>query len=108
MPINLRYSKYDGKPSDQLSEKQFNVCKDLSPNSEASVDVLQCSLSEHKPSNWIGFLTTNMFSDHVIVKNQRYDIEVLVTSENGGSKLLNFRFDPEQEEKNMWVILDDK
>jgi hypothetical protein len=104
LPINLRYSKYNGKSSDHISANEFNTCKDLSPNTKVFVDVLQCEISKQKSLNWVGFLTTNMYKDNTIVQCKKYDIKILITSDNGGSKYVDFKFDPNQEEENMWVM----
>lgn len=105
LPINLRYSVYNGKFNIHVPfNKESKVSKDLLPHEKISVDIFKCSISEDDIDNWIFFLTADLFGNIALVNCQRFDIKILVTSENGGGKFINFRFDPNQEESNMWTM----
>ncbi len=101
LPCYLRFQHDEGV----LLERYFRykTHETLHPKDKMFINVCYCLKRISDSVDNVEILTTNS-SDYLRLHSRAYEFKILVSSENGGSKFLDFRYDPEQEdEKNVWV-----
>ena len=102
-PYNLRFQHDDGVKYSTF-DYRYSTHETLQKKDKIFVNVLQCLIIDKTNSSNIELLSANS-SDHLRMEVRPYKLKILVSSNNGGSKFIYFKFDPTKEEKDMWVMI---